>query len=76
MACLTEKSLVVSVESETVSSVLSEYEAGEIVSTAALLRDIRQRLPASRMTDEDLVALILQGLSGKALGLSFDHRVA
>ncbi|HWK63993.1 MAG TPA: hypothetical protein VNS34_03585 [Rhizobiaceae bacterium] len=76
MACLAEKSLAVSVESETVSSVLSEYEAGDIVSTAALLRDIRQRLPGSRMADEDLVALILQGLSAKALGLIFDHRAA
>lgn len=74
MACLAEKSLIVSAESETVSAVLSDYEAGDIVSTAALLRDIRQRLPGSRMTDEDLVGLILQGLSGKALGLSFDHR--
>lgn len=74
MACLAEKSLIVSDESETVSSVLSGYQAGDIVSTAALLRDIRQRLPGSRMTDEDLVGLILQGLSGKALGLSFDHR--
>ncbi|MGI6856961.1 hypothetical protein [Mesorhizobium sp. 1B3] len=66
--------MIVSDESETVSSVLSGYQAGDIVSTAALLRDIRQRLPGSRMTDEDLVGLILQGLSGKALGLSFDHR--
>jgi hypothetical protein len=74
MACLAERTLVVSNESEAVSSALSGYEAGDIVSTAALLRDIRQRLPASSMTDEDFVGLILEGISGRALGLSFDHR--
>lgn len=76
MACLAEKSLVVTSESDAVSSVLATYRAGDIVSTTDLLRDIRQRIPASGMADDDLIALVLQGISGRTLGLSFDHRAA
>lgn len=74
MACLAEKSLRGSNEGEAVSWALSRYEAGDIVSTAVILQDIKQRLPATSLSDEDLIALVLQGISGKALGVSFDHR--
>lgn len=76
MACLAEDTLSGSNEGEAVSWALSRYEAGDIVSTAVVLQDIKQRLAATNLSDEDLVALVVRGISGKALGVSFDHRQA
>jgi hypothetical protein len=59
---------------ELVSSALSKFRAGDIISTRAALDDIRRICPACEDSDDHLVELVVMAAIGKTMGVVFDHR--
>jgi hypothetical protein len=61
---------------EAVFTVLAKYRSGSILSTRDVLSDLRQRCPTCEHTDEELVGLVVETLTGQTIGVCFDHRDA
>jgi hypothetical protein len=61
---------------EAVFTVLAKYRSGSILSTRDVLTDIRQLCPSCEHTDEELVGLVVETLTGQTIGVCFDHRNA
>ncbi|TPI17045.1 hypothetical protein FJW06_01650 [Mesorhizobium sp. B4-1-3] len=57
-----------------VSSALSNFRAGDTVSTRTMLDAIRHADPACEDSDDHLVELIVMAAVGKTMGVIFDHR--
>jgi len=59
---------------ELVSSALSKFGAGDIISTSAALDAIRRLSPACQDSDDHLVELVVIAAIGRTMGVLFDHR--
>ncbi|BCM21658.1 hypothetical protein [Mesorhizobium sp. J8] len=57
-----------------VSSALSNFRAGDTISTRSMLDVIRQSDPTCEDSDDHLVELIVMAAVGKTMGVIFDHR--
>jgi hypothetical protein len=57
-----------------VSSALSKFRAGDIISTRAALDAVRRSAPAFGDSDDELVELIVMTAIGRTMGVVFDHR--
>jgi hypothetical protein len=61
---------------QAVFTALAKYRPGSILSTRDVLIDIRQLCPSCEFTDEELVGLAVETLTGQTIGVCFDHRNA
>lgn len=73
--CSLVKDNSISIETyKSLSDILSDYRSGDIISTAVVIADIRNRLPTCECNDEKLVGLIVHALAGPGKAISFDQR--
>jgi hypothetical protein len=59
---------------KSLSEILSNYRGGDIISTAIVIADIRNRLPTCECNDEELVGLIVHAVAGQGKAIAFDQR--
>jgi hypothetical protein len=59
---------------KSLSDILSDYRSVDIISTAIVIADIRNRLPTCECNDEELVGVIIHAVAGQGKAISFDQR--